>query len=53
MYCIILLINNMRIAACQTPEILGDNDRAISCIESFSADVSNENVDLLFQCPLN
>jgi len=35
----------MRIGACQPPEILGDIDRAIACIEAFAA--QRNDVDLL------
>lgn len=37
----------MRIGACQTPEILGDVEAALSCIESFSRRPESEGADLL------
>lgn len=37
----------VRIAACQTPEILGDVDAALSCLEQFCAQAGPEDADLL------
>jgi len=37
----------MKIAACQTPEFIGDINASLSCIESFSIDVEKHNIDLL------
>jgi 5-aminopentanamidase len=37
----------VRIGACQTPEILGDVDAAVSCIEGFCGQAAAEDVDLL------
>jgi predicted amidohydrolase len=37
----------VRVGACQTPEILGDPDAALDCIEQFSAQVDGRGADLL------
>lgn len=37
----------VRIGACQTPEILGDVNSAVSCIEDFCGQAAAENADLL------
>jgi predicted amidohydrolase len=38
---------SLRIGACQTPEILGDVDGAVACIEKFANDAESKAVDLL------
>ncbi|HEY1175805.1 MAG TPA: carbon-nitrogen hydrolase family protein [Phytomonospora sp.] len=37
----------MRIGACQTPEIIGDVERALSCVEDFAAEAAERGVDLM------
>ncbi|BCY11027.1 carbon-nitrogen hydrolase family protein [Actinoplanes sp. L3-i22] len=37
----------VRVGACQTPEILGDPDAALDCIEQFSAQDNGRGTDLL------
>jgi predicted amidohydrolase len=37
----------LRVAACQTPEILGDPDAAIACIRDFAARTASSHPDLL------
>lgn len=37
----------LRVGACQTPEILGDIDSALACLESFAAQADAEGVELL------
>jgi predicted amidohydrolase len=37
----------VRVGACQTPEILGDPDTALDCIEQFAARGADRGVDLL------
>lgn len=37
----------LRVGACQTPEILGDVDGALSCIEGFASQATAHGVDLL------
>jgi 5-aminopentanamidase len=37
----------LRVGACQTPEILGDLDRALLCIEEFAARADAQGVELL------
>jgi predicted amidohydrolase len=37
----------VRIGACQTPEILGDINRAVACVETFAAQCHGEDLDLL------
>lgn len=39
--------DRLRVGACQTPELLGEVDAAISCIESFAAQGASQGVDLL------
>src|ERR1035437_6596116 len=39
--------NSLMIGACQTPEILGDIDGAITCIEKFVDEAESRGVDLL------
>ncbi|MEV8512798.1 carbon-nitrogen hydrolase family protein [Dactylosporangium sp. NPDC051484] len=37
----------LRVGACQTPEFLGDIERALLCIEGFAAQADAQDVDLL------
>lgn len=37
----------MRIGACQTPEILGDVEASLACLETFARQTSAQDVDLL------
>lgn len=37
----------LRVGACQTPEILGDVDAAVACIEGFARQADRRGVDLL------
>ncbi|BEL13019.1 N-carbamoyl-D-amino-acid hydrolase [Actinoplanes sichuanensis] len=37
----------VRVGACQTPEILGDPDAALACIEQFATEGAGSDVDLL------
>lgn len=39
------VLGRVRVGACQTPEILGDAESALSCVEDFAAQA--EGVDLL------
>jgi predicted amidohydrolase len=38
---------NVRIGACQTPEIIGDVEAALACMEAFARRFGSEDVDLL------
>lgn len=38
---------NLRIGACQTPEILGDVEAALACMETFARRPASDEVDLL------
>ena len=40
----------MRIGACQPPEILGDIDRSIACIEAFAAERGDVDLLLFPEC---
>lgn len=40
-------MSGLRVGACQTPEILGDVEAALACVESFAAHADGEGVDLL------
>lgn len=37
----------LRVAGCQTPEILGDNESALACMEAFAAQADADGVELL------
>lgn len=39
--------NSVRVGACQTPEIIGDQSKAIACMLRFAKEAEEENVDLL------
>jgi len=40
-------MSGLRVGACQTPEILGDVEAALACVESFAEQAEAEGVDLL------
>lgn len=40
-------MSTLRVGGCQTPEILGDNESALECIEAFAAQADAEGVELL------
>jgi predicted amidohydrolase len=41
------MTTHVRIGACQTPEILGDVEAALACIEAFAQQSDSDDVDLL------
>ena len=41
------LTSHLRIGACQTPEILGDVEAALACMETFARRPASDEVDLL------
>ena len=41
------LTSHLRVGACQTPEILGDIEAALACIEEFARQPGSQDVDLL------
>jgi 5-aminopentanamidase len=41
------MVGRLRLGACQTPEVIGDIDAALSCIEEFARRAGPHDVDLL------
>jgi len=44
------LMTGLRVAACQTPEILGDVEAALTCIEEYAADAPDADLLLFPEC---